>query len=124
LLGDSLSVYFDPFDVNLDDDWELGACGASSTRRHEALELTLGRVEPSLFDWMDRQKSGAAPARISRTSATCHHPPAGDHAAGNGTPSPSRNVHVADAAAPAGAGYSARRSLAGKATRPSCPLEP
>ncbi len=74
----------------------------------ETLELTLGRVEPSLFDWMDRQKSGGGSGAHQPNvgNVTTIHPQE-TMAAGNGTAvALNDHVHGADAAAPAGAGYS------------------
>lgn len=61
-VGERCSVFFDPFDVTLDDAWEVqrirGKLNADGT---ETIEITLGLVAPSLLDVIDSgRKSGGA----------------------------------------------------------------
>ena len=60
-VGDKVSVFFEPFDVNLDDDWEVVlARGRKNEDGQEVIELVLGRVEPTLQDYLDEQSRGGS----------------------------------------------------------------
>lgn len=64
-VGDRCSISYSAFGISLDDPWEVERIrGKLNQDGTESIEITLGKIVPSLLDVMDAQrKSGAAAAR-------------------------------------------------------------